>query len=105
MGTTHYTRIHKISSTGNLLWTQSQEISSQPSQKVIAAALNGGCVVQIDSSTIGVFSSSGDALWSNSSFSDIIDLRIAHDGSIYVLDAQGLHRLNSAGYLLWVNND
>jgi hypothetical protein len=105
MTATNYTRVHKISSSGELLWTKIQEITTQPDQKDIAVSSNGGCIVQIDANTIYAFSSLGENLWSNSSFSGIVSITIGDDGMVYVLDSLGLHKINSLGDIEWSNID
>lgn len=105
MTTTYYTRVHKISPTGELLWTQSQEVTSQPTTKSIAVPINGGCVVQIDDNTINAFASDGTALWENDSFSNIINIEVGENGMIYVLDLSGLHKLDQQGNINWTNTD
>ena len=112
---TEHVRIHKLSSSGEVLWTVSEEIGplgevneAEPIPiipKVIAVPLSGGCISQITSSKIIAFTSTGVANWEKSSFTSIRDITIGEDGAIYVLDNLGLHKLDADGNIIWSNTD
>jgi hypothetical protein len=85
--TDYYTRIHKISPLGNVLWSKLIASDHTIQKKAVSVEPSGAFIAQITGTQIIAFNAAGDELWSiddSDGVERIKSMVIGSDGYVYL---------------------
>lgn len=97
-----FTRLHKFTSAGVLLWTkQNTNASGDPTIGSLSCAPSGYFVYNNTDTSVVARDNDGIALWTKTGLNYVYSVELGADGFIYVRDEDGLYKLDSAGETIW----
>lgn len=106
--TYRYARVHKMTSSGGLLWTASSLLESPWSysspSSVISCAPSGFFVYNSQAEMIIARDNKGNALWSKTGLYGCYGVNVGEDGYIYIRDDDGVYKLDISGKEVWFSS-